>query len=416
MVLQKGGENNYCAPVAINKYGSCFTKELLIKLAKDLNSYGSENDMEILITNSEMESSYPKLKECVHRAYQQLIPNGCDGDHCYLLTDVYKDKNKRAFEDVFRPFVDKEWYNNFNSWLSTPHIKDAVEQYMNVHNDFKWYGASPQDIFHPGVCSAYDNVCDLNVKKLLNQGTHKIGIVFNLDDHTQSGSHWVGLFSNFDTGGVYYFDSTGRMPQDDSIKLMRQIFNQGNELILKGEHSIDKTHCINCRAQYLSDNQLRVPQKQERYFVPGGVVDINGHKFIIDDRENDIVFIGGNGQKGGNKNKKLHNNNYKLCSNLNQIGGKEGKKMNVSLPSFKCFYNQKDHQRKNTECGVYSINFIVDMLEGKSFYEASNNKVRDEQMWLNRFEKFFTPSSWEGHQEVMEAIKETRRTLKENDV
>ena len=64
---------------------------------------------------------------------------------------------------------------------------------------------------------------------------------------------------------------------------------------------------------------------------------------------------------------------------------------------------------------VDSINFITDMLGGKSFYEASNNKVRDEEMWINRFEKYFTPSSWDGHQEVMEAIKETKRTLKENN-
>ena len=133
MALQTGGEINYCAPGARNKYGSCFTKELLVKLSKDINKYAKQNGENILITDTEMESSYPKLKECVHNAYKKLIPDGCVGDHCLLLTDVYKNNNKRAFEDVFRPFVDQDWYNNFNSWLSTPHIKDAVEQYINVH-------------------------------------------------------------------------------------------------------------------------------------------------------------------------------------------------------------------------------------------------------------------------------------------
>ena len=156
MALQSAGragaeENNYCAPGAKNKYGSCFTKELLVKLAKDINKYAKQNDEDIYISESEMESSYPKLKECVHNAYKNLIPDGCVGDHCLLLTDVYKNGNKQAFEDVFRPFVDPSWYNNFNSWLSTPHIKDVVEQYIMVHDDFKWYGASPQDIFHPGA-------------------------------------------------------------------------------------------------------------------------------------------------------------------------------------------------------------------------------------------------------------------------
>jgi hypothetical protein len=35
---------------------------------------------------------------------------------------------------------------------------------------------------------------DLNLDDLINEGKNKIGIIFNLDEHWQAGSHWVGLY------------------------------------------------------------------------------------------------------------------------------------------------------------------------------------------------------------------------------
>ena len=425
---------DYCAPGAKNKYGSCYTIELLRQLAKDINKYLIEIGEPISITKSEINTtSYEKLSKNVHNAYRSIIPDGCVGDHCLLLSDVYKDKNKQAFEDVFRPFMPIEWYNSNNDWLSTPHISDSIDQYLNVYKNFKWYGASPQDIFHPSVCSAYDNICNINVKKLLSQGKDKMGMVFNLDDHTQSGSHWVGLFADFTKGGIYYFDSTGRVPQDDSIKLMRKIFNQGNELLLKGEYDIDKSHCVDCNCEYLNENKVRIPNKYERQFVPGSIININGKRYIIDDRDGDVISLSINGhsetkmanggkgrrkKKNKNKNKNsddgLYGGNPELTDNYEDLMSLPKKKVPIKLNSFKCFFNQKDHQRKNTECGVYSIHFIINMLEGKHFYDISNNIIRDEQMWMNRV-KYFTPTSWDGHMDIMSAVKETSRVLKENN-
>lgn len=41
-------------------------------------------------------------------------------------------------------------------------------------------------------------------------------------------------------------------------------------------------------------------------------------------------------------------------------------------------FNKQQHQRKNTECGVYSIHFIVSMLQGENFDDIKN--YNDEQM------------------------------------
>lgn len=49
------------------------------------------------------------------------------------------------------------------------------------------------------------------------------------------------------------------------------------------------------------------------------------------------------------------------------------------------YYNDIRHQYKNSECGIYSINFIVQFLEGKKFIDVINNMVRDDEMHKNRY-------------------------------
>ncbi len=47
---------------------------------------------------------------------------------------------------------------------------------------------------------------------------------------------------------------------------------------------------------------------------------------------------------------------------------------------FKIQYCKKRHQFKNTECGVYAINFISSQIEGKEFTEIANQVIKDEAM------------------------------------
>lgn len=43
-------------------------------------------------------------------------------------------------------------------------------------------------------------------------------------------------------------------------------------------------------------------------------------------------------------------------------------------------YNKNRHQYKNSECGVYSINFILRMLKGESFDDIEKSKVPDDEI------------------------------------
>ena len=54
--------------------------------------------------------------------------------------------------------------------------------------------------------------------------------------------------------------------------------------------------------------------------------------------------------------------------------------------------NKIRHQFKNSECGVYCINFIVSMLEGDTFENYTNNIVKDIDMNKKR-ELYFSPNT-----------------------
>ena len=42
--------------------------------------------------------------------------------------------------------------------------------------------------------------------------------------------------------------------------------------------------------------------------------------------------------------------------------------------------NKKQHQKKNSECGVYSMNFIIERLKGKTLKDINKKRIPDELM------------------------------------
>ena len=55
--------------------------------------------------------------------------------------------------------------------------------------------------------------------------------------------------------------------------------------------------------------------------------------------------------------------------------------------SFDFLFNDIRHQFKNTECGVYSIHFLISMLKGSDFEKYINMKLNDTDM--EKFRKEF---------------------------
>ena len=88
----------------------------------------------------------------------------------------------------------------------------------------------------------------------------------------------------------------------------------------------------------------------------------------------------------------LYYNEYKNIINIgsilnliNNFSTKKLKKkyLNILSNKLKIFdirYNHIQHQFKNTECGVYSINFILRLLKGESFDNIINNITDDDKI------------------------------------
>lgn len=92
-------------------------------------------------------------------------------------------------------------------------------------------------------------------------------------------------------------------------------------------------------------------------------------------KENKIYFFDSNGTKPEYRIKKLVKRlyNYFKSKNINNIQKR---------------YNNIRHQFKNTECGVYSINFILRLLKGETFGHIIKNITYDDDMSKCRLKYF----------------------------
>jgi len=82
--------------------------------------------------------------------------------------------------------------------------------------------------------------------------------------------------------------------------------------------------------------------------------------------------------------KYLYRNKYKKNIKINYIikklkGGNENKVLS-ELEPFDVRYNTIQHQFNNSECGVYSINFVVRLVRGESFDDITQNITKDDEM------------------------------------
>ena len=276
-VIPKNKDDCKCAPHLTFENGSCIPLEILVKLANAYNSHCEE-------TNSDNHIKIYDGQELLHPAeYKRYLLFEMNkrfkgNQHDWIkhkCTQFLSDGEKDELENnVFRPDGPQGKFE----WLSTFDINFALAQYESKYEDFKFLGAVPIDF------AELENLPfkTLDFDDLYKNGKKRIGVVFNLDEHYKSGSHWVSLFADLEKGQIYYSDSFAIKPESRITNFMTKI------------------------EEYL---------KNER--------DIN---------EPDIR------------------------------------------------YNKTQHQRGNSECGVYSINFILRLLKGKTFDHIKQKRVTDEKV------------------------------------
>ena len=139
---------------------------------------------------------------------------------------------------------------------------------------------------HNNQCKVND-LCNINIKELLDDNIKCIGMVFNVDPHTKGGQHWFSMYVDLvgmnmkNKPTIYYFDSISTSITSDEIKnLIEKLQSQA------------------------IDNQFTL----------------------------DLI------------------------------------------------YNDKNHQKENTECGVYCLHFLTNMLQGTKFKQYLRKPLRDKDM------------------------------------
>ena len=276
---EKFGDPDICVPYLKAEGGICASVYVLEELIK---AYNKKNNEKIIIQ--------PEIKnlELIEPLKYKLIlvdkireKTKCKTEDCWTTLDFIDMMEEKAKEEFLRfTFKPKSPQGRY-TWLNTLDIDNVIKQFQKKYTDFKYFGAMPMDF---ADLNYYNELNKVDFDKLKNKGIKKIGFVLNLDNHNQSGSHWVGVFVNLEKYQIYYFDSVGIKPENRVTEFNKKVYN---------------------------------------YFISKGVP---ASEITID-------------------------------------------------------YNKIEHQTGNTECGVYSIVFILQMAKGKKTFDEYCKKItRDDSI------------------------------------
>lgn len=122
----------------------------------------------------------------------------------------------RLKKEYLRPSQPTTWKDDPDMWLDSNNIKDVMTQYAEDRKDFEFLGPYPIDFAAPDPYKdgqkdrcLIGEMCSLDIPGLRAKGKDKVGIIYNLDPHYKSGSHWVANYIDLTKNHCYYFDSYG---------------------------------------------------------------------------------------------------------------------------------------------------------------------------------------------------------------
>lgn len=336
-------KNAYCAPdddsqESYKKDKTCFTASSLRKLAMGWNQRYGEPKIHN-ISHGTKKYLWTELHQRMkHRCRARKgAQEGCWVDMLQM------DESSEPYQDL-RPPTPAEWYKNPNTWLTNYDIEDVLEQY-DREEDYKYHflGVFPMDF-----ADVYQELDVVRWEHLTKNGTCSyIGMVTNLDNHDEPGSHWTSLFAVLDPSlpnfGAYYYDSVASPPTPEIKEFMIKLMKRATIASL---------------------------QKK----VPGEVIDeLNNYPIPQYTRGGAKEFM-----------KKVH----EVC---------EANKVYTPRP-FRLEYNTHQHQYKNTECGVFSIIYQLRWIEALRenprvpFHKIVTHRMKDEEIEKFR-KKLFRPNT-----------------------
>ena len=161
------------------------------------------------------------------------MSSSCNKESCWLKHKCLKEGlDSSIIRNSFAPYQPLEWKKKPNEWLSSVDIQKVMKQYEKAYKCFEFLGPSPIDFDDHklyGEC-VWEELCKFNLEDFIKRKKTKIGIIFNLDKHTQSGSHWVGMFINTTKRQITYMDSYGDEPPKEVNELANRVKKQSESI------------------------------------------------------------------------------------------------------------------------------------------------------------------------------------------
>lgn len=211
-----------CAPQKKRDFHhTCFNSKALLKMR---NNWNKRN------TDDKIETTYP---EEIWKELKDKFKTVCESESCWLKQEaINSGLDREILNYTFAPQKPLSWKKNPNTWLDSNDIKKVMRQYENAHDYFKFIGPSPidydsDDKYDSDSVCVWPELCKFSIIEHLKKNVKMIGFIFNLDKHTQGGSHWCAMFLDLRRNHLYYFDSYGKPIHSNMNKFGNTIIEQG---------------------------------------------------------------------------------------------------------------------------------------------------------------------------------------------
>ena len=213
-----------CSPKKNSKRNySCYTDNNLKSMKKFWNA--RHPDVQIKVDN-------PKD---IWRELRNHMSDVCNTERCWLKQKFMKNHiSKDLINDTFAPKAPSTWKSNPDEWLTSLDIDKVMKQWEKIYDNYEFIGPTPIDFDKELVNNqcVWDELCKFSLSKYIRRGKTKIGIIFNLDPHYKSGSHWTAMYLDTKDGYIFYFDSNGDKCPKQVKKLAERIIEQGKDINL----------------------------------------------------------------------------------------------------------------------------------------------------------------------------------------
>jgi len=209
-----------CSPLTKKNKFTCLENNTLLEL-RELWNHHSPNKQ---ITTTNPHEIWKKFKI--------ILKSKCNSDEsCWLTQKFTNGKFIHHANLLYAPKPPKEWKKNPKEWLSSEDIERVMDQYEKAYPCFTFLGPTPIDFDkrQKKKC-VWDEMCNFQLSDQIARQKSKIGIVINLDKHTQGGSHWVSMFINIKKRFIFYFDSAGEKIKKKILVFVKRVMKQAEEL------------------------------------------------------------------------------------------------------------------------------------------------------------------------------------------